>query len=158
MNRIKVWMDIGLVTITNSWRWILGGTAVFAAVVVGLFAAGIFGNGKGASVSQLEAPDPTTARSNSLTPIGIVSVNPTSSPTPENRATQAPMEAPSIKVDRTLLEESTPTPTQVLHVPINLLQRQHAIDTNESLILQLRGLGTGQFYLFIHDIFLSFSS
>ena len=120
MNRIKVWMDIGLVTITNSWRWILGGTAVFAVAVVGLFAAGIFGNGESASVSQLEAPDPTTARSNSLTPIGIVSVNPTSSPIPENRATQVPMEAPSLKVDRTLLEEYTPTLPKILHVPINL--------------------------------------
>ena len=120
MNRLRVWTDIALVTLTGKWRWILGGTAVVAVVVVGLFAAGVFGGDEVASVSQPEVTGSPSSGPNLLAPIGVVSVNPTSTPTPENRAIPSPTEVSVIKVDRRPVGGSTPVSPQILHVPIHL--------------------------------------
>jgi len=120
MNRIRVWTDIALVTITDKWKWILGGTGVVAVVVVGLFAAGVFGGNEAASVSQPKVTGPASAGPNLLAPIGVIPIDPTSTPTPDNRATPSPTEVAIIKVDRRPVGESTPASPQILHVPINL--------------------------------------
>ena len=107
-------MDIALIAMGASYKWLLGALAVAAVIVGGLFAAGVFTGGDDADGTQtavITAPTlvPTLP---APTAMPLPTQTPMASPTP------FPTLAPKATPER--LTEATPAAPQVVQVPINL--------------------------------------
>jgi len=106
----REWMDIALITLAASYKWLLGGLAAIAVVVGALFAAGVFSGGDDAAGLQAADINAPTAVPTLPSPTAILS------PTPTPTAVPFPTLAPS--------PTATPEPSivvpQMVRVPINL--------------------------------------
>ena len=98
-------LEVAYIGITTSWKWLLGSTAVVAALVGILFGVGVLGGGGeagttdytplAASPSPTPTPTPTPAAAASPTPTPAAGPSPTQVVTPT--ATPQPIVAPAAK-------------------------------------------------------------
>lgn len=148
MNGLREWTDIALIALAASYKWLLGGLAVVAVIVGGLFAAGVFSGGEDADAAQtavITAPDPVpTLPAPTAMPLPTETPMPTATPAP----TPFPTLAPRATATPEPFIEPTPAAPQMVQVPINLKGAYQVgslefVLTYEPSLLEVTGVTNG---------------
>lgn len=145
MKGLREWTDIALIAMAASYKWALGGMAVIAVIVGGLYFAGVFSGEEDASGDQ--AADITQPGA-VPTPLPTATAMPDDTPVPIVLATPFPTLAPSLTATPGLVAAATPIAPQMVQVPINLQDAYQVgslefVLSYEPSLLEFTGLTNG---------------
>lgn len=134
---MRFWLDIGLIALSDHWKWALGAATILVVVVVGTLFLGVLG-------SDTAAADP--APSTILQPTAVPDAIPTPIPTspPKVIATKSPVAVPTLAP---VLADPEVLPSTV-NVPIYLTDAKNVgslefVFTYDPLVLEVADVEAG---------------
>ncbi|PKB64904.1 MAG: hypothetical protein BZY80_01565 [SAR202 cluster bacterium Io17-Chloro-G2] len=141
-------MDLGLIALAASYKWLLGALAAAAVIVGGLYAAGVFTGGDDPAGSQAVVIIAPTVVPTSPPPTAMPLPTQTPMPTPTPAPTPVPTLAPRATATPEPVMEVAPPAPQTVQVPINLkgayqVGSLELVLTYEPSVLEVTGVANG---------------